>query len=80
MRRPICIFLLLTGISGLLYAQAERGVTPRATPNATPETQHSTRAVVVGISDYQSSDIPDLKYAHRDAEAFAAWLKSPAGG
>ncbi len=80
MQRPICILLLLTGISGILYAQAEKGVTPLATPNATPETQHPTRAVVVGISDYQSSDIPDLKFAHRDAEAFAAWLKSPGGG
>lgn len=39
-----------------------------------------TRAVVVGISDYADERIPDLRYAHRDAEAFAAWLQSPAGG
>ena len=44
-------------------------------------------AVVVGISDYkydQSWDrrrgIPDLQYAHKDAEAFAQFLMSPAGG
>ncbi len=40
----------------------------------------TTRAVVIGISDYQDDKIPDLKYAHRDAIAFAAWLPSPAGG
>ncbi|MDO8368036.1 MAG: caspase family protein [Saprospiraceae bacterium] len=40
----------------------------------------ATRAVVVGISDYQSPQIPDLQFAHRDAIAFADWLKSPAGG
>ncbi|MCK6695067.1 MAG: caspase family protein, partial [Thermoanaerobaculia bacterium] len=40
----------------------------------------STRAVIVGISDYQSPHIPDLRFAHRDAEAFAEWLRSPAGG
>ncbi len=36
--------------------------------------------MVVGVSDYQHKDIPDLKYAHKDAEAFSAWLKSSAGG
>ena len=44
-------------------------------------------AVVVGISDYrfdkkwdQRHGIPDLQYAHRDAQAFADFLLSPAGG
>ena len=40
----------------------------------------TTRAVVIGISDYQDEEIPDLEYAHLDAEAFAAYLQSPAGG
>ena len=35
-----------------------------------------TRAVVVGISDYQHPDIPDLHFAHRDAEAFASYLRA----
>lgn len=34
----------------------------------------------MGISDYQDPGIPDLRFADRDAEAFAAWLRSPAGG
>ncbi len=40
----------------------------------------TTRAVVVGISDYQDLEIPDLRFADKDAEAFAAFLQSPAGG
>ena len=39
-----------------------------------------TFAVVIGISDYQDPKIPDLRYAHRDAEAFALFLTSPSGG
>ena len=44
-------------------------------------------AVVVGISDYQydtswnpQKGIPDLKYANKDARAFADFLISPSGG
>jgi tetratricopeptide (TPR) repeat protein len=40
----------------------------------------STYAVVVGISDYQDPGIPDLRFADKDAEAFANFLRSPAGG
>ncbi|MBK9335332.1 MAG: caspase family protein [Lewinellaceae bacterium] len=36
--------------------------------------------MVVGISDYQDAAIPDLRFADRDAEAFANFLRSPAGG
>ncbi len=38
----------------------------------------NTYAVVIGISDYDL--ITDLQFAHRDAEEFAAYLQSPAGG
>ncbi len=40
----------------------------------------TTRAVVVGISDYKDVGIPDLRFADRDAQAFANFLRSPAGG
>lgn len=33
------------------------------------------RAMVIGISEYQDPDIPDLRFAHRDAEAFARYLQ-----
>ena len=40
----------------------------------------ATRAVIVGISDYQDPQIIDLSYAHRDADSFAVFLKSNSGG
>ena len=43
-------------------------------------TQGNIYALIVGISDYQDEKIKDLSFAHRDAEAFADYLSSPAGG
>ncbi|MCB0535213.1 MAG: tetratricopeptide repeat protein [Lewinellaceae bacterium] len=77
MKYQLLLFTLFTAI--LALAQ-ERGVTPTADPQSEIRNPQSTYAVVVGISDYQSPDIPDLQFAHRDAEAFADWLKSAAGG
>jgi len=37
-------------------------------------------AVVVGVSSYEDSRIPSLRYANRDARAFYDWLVSPGGG
>lgn len=39
-----------------------------------------TRAVVIGISDYQDAEIADLSYAHLDARSFAEFLQSKSGG
>lgn len=39
-----------------------------------------TYAVVIGISDYQHPDIPDLKFADKDAISFAQYLQSAAAG
>ena len=44
------------------------------------ETTGITRAVVIGISDYQNEMIPDLQYADKDAEAFVSYLQSSSGG
>ena len=41
--------------------------------------QKVTRALVVGISDYQSPE-QKLNFAHRDAILFSEFLKSPEGG
>ncbi len=57
-----------------------RPLTPSAATPQSPPHGTATRAVVVGISDYQDPAIPDLRFAHRDAEAFVQWLRSPAGG
>lgn len=43
-------------------------------PNGVKETG-VTRAVIVGISDYQNVKITDLQFADRDALAFANYLK-----
>ena len=37
-------------------------------------------AVIVGVSEYMNSGIPSLKYADKDAEAFANFLRRPEGG
>ena len=44
--------------------------------------QHkNTYALVIGISQYaEGNNIPGLRYAHKDAEAFAAFLQSGSGG
>ncbi|MBC7422527.1 MAG: caspase family protein, partial [Ferruginibacter sp.] len=39
-----------------------------------------TYALVVGISGYQDASIPKLNYADKDANLFAQWLQSKAGG
>ncbi len=83
MRQPFLLGTLLAiNLCGSIYLSAqERGVSPVATPSgATARVAPTTYAVVVGISNYQSPDIPDLQFAHHDARAFADWLQSPAGG
>jgi uncharacterized caspase-like protein len=37
-------------------------------------------AVVIGVSDYEDSRIPALRYAARDAQAVYDWLVAPTGG
>ncbi len=54
-----------------------------AQPNgdASGRGRHNIYAVVVGISQYAKGDnIPDLKFAHRDAQEFANFLQSKSGG
>lgn len=71
MKRSALLTCLALGLSSVSTAQTDN--LPFFSPSV-------TRAVVVGISNYQNEQIPDLKFAHRDAEAFAAFLRSPAGG
>jgi len=80
------IFILML-IPFLAYTQDQKGAFPLSTiPNSSlgagnqQLSTNNTYAVVVGISDYQDKDIPDLRFADKDAEAFANFLRSPAGG
>ncbi|MFN0175862.1 MAG: tetratricopeptide repeat protein [Saprospiraceae bacterium] len=59
---------------------AGKGFKPLTQSTNPQSTNHQTRSVVIGISDYQDKDIPDLRFADKDAEAFANFLRSPAGG
>ena len=64
------ILFALVAIS--MEAQSTKGLKPIKKQILSPS--GVTRAVVVGISDYQSKDITDLQYAHRDARIFADYL------
>ena len=82
MRKQTVFALFCLCLSGMLEAQEPKDAGPSSNFKLHPEASgsNSTRAVVIGISDYQDPAIPDLQYAHRDAEAFANFLRSPAGG
>ena len=54
-------------------------------PAAAPKKRTSTTgpqqwAVIIGVSEYREPGIPALKYADKDAEAFANFLRTPEGG
>ncbi len=78
MKNAAFLLAILLLAAATLSAQDTKGAQPLNPSTTQPVNQ--TRAVVVGISDYQDPAIPDLQFAHRDAEAFAQWLQSPAGG
>lgn len=50
------------------------------TQNAAAQGDRQRFAVVIGISDYQNPDVPDLQFAAADARAFHDFLLSPAAG
>lgn len=79
MNRVLLLIVCCCIFPCLLPSQIERGVHP-ANPREQPAQTGVRRAVVIGISDYADPAITDLQYAHKDAEAFAQWLQSPAGG
>ena len=84
MKTKLLLYLLLLPFLG--FAQ-DKGATPlpagasaKAGNTSSLRPKVTTRAVVIGISDYQDLKISDLQFADKDASAFAAWLQGPAGG
>ncbi len=73
------ISLVVIVTSGMSLFAQQKGVSPIPTSDQ-DAFEGTCRAVVVGISDYQNPDIPDLKYAHKDAQAFVKFMQSPSGG
>ena len=75
--------LLVTAIEAqqdIPKSQNGKGIAPLKVVSNQSSVTSNTYAVVVGISDYQDPGIPDLRFADKDAEAFAAFLSSKAGG
>lgn len=70
------VFLLLSLFNVQLSAQ-QKGASPIIVSSGQLSVNSNTYAVVVGISDYQDNAIPDLRFADKDAEAFANYLRSP---
>lgn len=78
MKIPSLFVVTFCLLASTLFAQNQKGLV--AVNSDTANFTGKTYAVIIGISDYQEDAIPDLKYADKDAEAFAHYLKSPAGG
>ncbi|MBK8956635.1 MAG: tetratricopeptide repeat protein [Saprospiraceae bacterium] len=76
--KTIQLLLLLSLFPGFNQAQVllSRGV--RTVENQA-DSAGKVHALIVGISDYQNPAIPDLKFADKDAVAFAKYLISPNG-
>ncbi len=77
--KKINLFILILAFGFDSFAQI-KGATPIADVSGQSSGDRNTYVVVVGISDYQDKDIPDLLFADKDAETFANFLRSPAGG
>ena len=76
-------FLLATLFYAKLFAQnGERSATVTNTAYSLPKVElpkaTSTYALIVGVSKYK--EVSSLRYADRDAQSFADFLKSKAGG
>ncbi|HVT84149.1 MAG TPA: caspase family protein [Chitinophagaceae bacterium] len=66
-----------------LFINCFAGFSQINSPNASPQqtaVSSNTYAIVVGISQYESTVITQLDYADRDAKVFASYLESKAGG
>lgn len=78
MTKAVQLLLFLLFISTIVSAQNKKNVVDKLVP--TKGINNTKRALVVGISNYQDDRIPDLNYAHIDAENYAGFLVAPMGG
>ncbi len=76
----IKILLLLFNFFAVLISAQTKGASPITVVSDQSSVVSNTYAVVIGISDYQDPAIPDLRFADKDAEAFANYLRSNAVG
>jgi len=74
MKRTTNYLVIIFCISAITLA-AQKGVSHLST-NTQQESTYNKYAIIGGISDYKDVQIPDLKYADKDAFASGKWLKS----
>lgn len=70
---------LLTFFTMAVWLPAISQAKQNATPDNQATTSGKTYAVIIGIANYENENI-NLNYANRDAEIFAGYLQSKAGG
>jgi hypothetical protein len=75
--KTFCLSIFTFAAVFALAQPATKGGAPLsgATPFGT-----ISKALVIGISNYQDEGITDLRFANRDASEFAAYLKTKSGG
>jgi len=86
MKNFFLAFALLIGAT--LSAQTEKGASPLQSQIPNPKSQirnpkseiRNPKSEIRNPKSPQDDKIPDLRFADRDAEAFAGWLRSPSGG
>ncbi|MEO6313515.1 MAG: tetratricopeptide repeat protein [Chitinophagaceae bacterium] len=72
--KSVLLFLSTLLLQQLAFPQGNGATSLNTTAGA------HTYAVVVGISKYENTGIPQLDFAHKDALVFSNFLKSAAGG
>lgn len=82
---PFLLFCLCAGVGLNVFAQKttkqERALTVVQGSGETLDGKGKLWAVVIGVSSYRNlTKDQQLQYAHRDAQDFAAFLRSPNGG
>ncbi|MEP7337338.1 MAG: tetratricopeptide repeat protein [Acidobacteriota bacterium] len=77
---PLLVVMLLASTLALAQGK-QRELSVQALPGSALDGKGKLWAVVIGVSTYKNlARKEQLEYAHRDAEAFAAFLRSPGGG
>lgn len=77
---PPILLLALLAFHAVGLAQHHPLPLTLSPPPVAVRQEGSVRALVIGLGRYQHSAYSELRYPRRDAEAFAAFLRTPAGG
>ena len=70
----------ISNLGTLIFLCCTLTISSQGSLMQTSITKGKIYALIIGISGYRDKEIPQLKYAHRDAQIFADYLSSKAGG